>query len=137
MTLFEILDNIISKKRVLKASQLKDCDAFIIQRYLSFIGNKGLVLILNKFINSNKTLFTDSERFHNTCLSLVPKMSSRYINYIKKEKKKKDDHEKIKQYVCKHHRLSRKELDAYLEIDSSLINEYKKIFDIFEGHKKL
>lgn len=137
MTLFEILDNIISKKRVIKASQLKNCDAFIIQRYLSFIGNKGLILILNKFINSNKALFADAERFHNTCISLVPKMSSRYINYVKKEKKKKDDAEKIKDFVCKRYRLSRRELSEYLEIDTTLINEYKKIFDVFEGQKKL
>ena len=58
--LFQALETILTKKNVMEGSGVQNLEPFIIQRYLSFIQNRGIILILNNFfsfhpntINSN------------------------------------------------------------------------------------
>lgn len=132
MSLFNLLETILTKKNIVEGSKLKNLEPFIIQRYLSFINNKVLILIINNFINSKKSLFADKERFYLTCLNFVPTMSNRFIPYIKKSKAKKDHTEKLKVLACTEYRISRKELDEYLQVDSNLLKEFENALDLFK-----
>ena len=116
----------------MEGSGVQNLEPFIIQRYLSFIQNRGIILILNNFLNSKISIFQDKKRFYKTCMELLPKMSKQYITYIKKTKSKKDSQEEIKNLACKEYRISKKELEDYISIDPSVLKEFEQVLDLYK-----
>lgn len=132
MSPFSVLESLITKQKPLKERETAHIDPYMIQRYLSFIKNKGLVLLINNLINSKKTLFLNKFLFYNTCFVLIPKMKHQYISYIKKERKKKEKEESYKKTICNDFRISLKELEEYISIDADVLTEYKNSADLYK-----
>ena len=92
MTFFNTLNDVLFYK---KGNQLSNVDhytdfsPFLINRWVSMY-SPDMCSIINDTMNRYHSLFDDKRQMYKLYLNLLPKVSSKYIRYIKKKKVDKD-----------------------------------------------
>lgn len=121
MTFFEILRCLLfSKNRnneEVNNESLAQFTPFMVNRWLSFYDNSKTIFV-NETLNRFTSLFedkTDIYRFYN---NLIPQFKFKKINYIKKNKEKKDEDNSIA-VIAKNNMLSVREIQSYIDLTNN------------------
>lgn len=133
MKLFDFLKDIIYKKQ---GDLLEDLDSkkefqpYLIQRWLSMY-SPDVSNAMNESTNRLWTIFGDKEDWYKSFLYLLPILKFKKIEYIKKNKKEKNEilqkKEDTIKFLAKNHELSEREIRTYIDNFDIDISTYQKV----------
>ena len=123
MTFFNTLNDILFYK---KGNQLSNVDnyndfsPFLVNRWVSMY-SPNMCNIVNDTMNRYHSLFDDKRQMYRLYLNLLPRVSSKYIRYIKKKKVDKDkvdtEEEERVSALAKGLELSKREINNYINYE--------------------
>ena len=123
MTFFEVLRSLLFSKNksseVLDSESLSHFTPYMINRWLSFYDTKKTVFV-NETLNKFSTLFEDKNDAYKFYTNLIPLLKFKKINYIKKNKEKKDEDTSIG-IIAKNNMLSKREILTYIDLQQNII----------------
>jgi hypothetical protein len=123
VTFFNTLNDILFYK---KGNQLSNVDnyndfsPFLVNRWVSMY-SPNMCNIVNDTMNRYHSLFDDKRQMYRLYLNLLPRVSSKYIRYIKKKKVDKDkvdtEEEERVSALAKGLELSKREINNYINYE--------------------
>lgn len=122
-SIFEHIDNIINLKIPYTIIEGEEFSPYILQRWISMISPE-ICNFINETSNSQYSVISDKQKFHDYLLSVIPKIGRKKIQYIKKEKQNSLEQNKediIKEYA-KRLEISYRELKSILELDPNFLS---------------
>jgi DNA polymerase III delta subunit len=131
MTIFEVLDDVISTK---SGTLLDDVDnekefvPFLVQRWLSMY-SPSFAQVVNCTTNSYWRSFTSKQEWYKYFITIIPKSSNKRIPYIKKMKKEtvKGIEKEHIQYLAERLELSQREINQYISMKQLTNKELEKV----------
>ena len=118
MTFFEILSDLFYNKKNIDTKDqetLQQFTPYLVNRWLSFYDNNKAVFV-NETINKFTGLFDDKNDMYNFYLNLIPKSRFKKINYIKKNKNKKEEEDNNISVIAKNKNISKREVALYIDL---------------------
>lgn len=114
---FEILKNLLFNKTSDVSSfnqeDLQEFSPFIVNRWLSFY-DRSRAIITNEILNKYSSVFDNKEDQYRFYYNIIPKLSFKKINYIKKVKTKKEELNDIS-LLAKNKNISEREIKNYID----------------------
>jgi hypothetical protein len=130
MTIFSQLKDVIETKsgRLLDDfDTFQDFQPYLICRWIS-MHNPQFAILLNDTTNHLYKGLVSKEQWYQLLISIIPKDKYRYIKYIKKSKKEKNQDESIIQQLAVTLQTSQREVCQFLEHEQTNIKEIRKMF---------
>lgn len=125
MTFFELLTNTFytKKEQVLDSESSQYFNGYMFNRWLSFYSD-NLAIFTNDTLNKFGYIFdTDKQSQYSLFFNLIPKLRYKHIKYIKKKKEKIENGEAVPlNQIAKHHFMSSKELQQYVDLAKEIAN---------------
>jgi len=119
-TIFDFLNDILFSKKKTAFQSVDDAklfSPFLVNRWISMYSPECAIVInkLAKYIS----VFENKQDLYNFLVTMVPKVSKRNINYIKKIKEDKNKKEEVDfvSLLSKKHEISKREIKEYLLIE--------------------
>jgi hypothetical protein len=123
MTFFEILRSLLFSKNKnneeINNESLAQFTPFMVNRWLSFYDNSKTIFV-NETLNRFTSLFEDRAEMYKLYNNLIPQFKFKKINYIKKNKEKKDEDNNIA-VIAKNNMLSIREVQSYIDLANNKI----------------
>ena len=123
MTFFNTLNDVLFYKKGDKLDNIDhytDFSPFLINRWCSMY-SPDMCRIVNDTMNRYHSLFEDKQQMYKLYLNLLPRVSQKYIRYIKKKKVDKDkvDTEELERVaaIAQGLELSKREINNYIEYE--------------------
>jgi hypothetical protein len=123
MTFFEILRSLLFSKNKnneeINNESLAQFTPFMVNRWLSFYDNSKTIFV-NETLNRFTSLFEDRAEMYKLYNNLIPQFKFKKINYIKKNKEKKEEDNNIA-VIAKNNMLSIREVQSYIDLANNKI----------------
>jgi hypothetical protein len=123
MTFFEILRSLLFSKNKnneeINNESLAQFTPFMVNRWLSFYDNSKTIFV-NETLNRFTSLFEDRAEMYKLYNNLIPQFKFKKINYIKKNKEKKEEDINIA-VIAKNNMLSIREVQSYIDLANNKI----------------
>ena len=123
MTFFNTLNDVLFYKKGDKLDNIDhytDFSPFLINRWCSMY-SPDMCRIVNDTMNRYHSLFEDKQQMYKLYLNLLPRVSQKYIRYIKKKKVDKDkvDTEELERVaaIAQGLELSKREINNYIKYE--------------------
>lgn len=121
MTIFDVISDIAFTKKSKSSDFLEDESLFVpymVNRWLSMYSPN--LAITSNIVNKYLTVFDDKQTLYRFFINIFPKVPSKRIAYIKKQKleKKENNHKQVAQNL----ELSEREVQQYIDFFENQIN---------------
>lgn len=120
MAFFDVINDILFHKRGDKLDNVDhytDFSPFLVNRWCSMY-SPNMCHIINQTMNRYHSLFEDKRLMYKLYLSIVPRVSQRFIRYIKKPKKDPvDEQEDDIPTIARGLELSKREINIYIQYE--------------------
>jgi hypothetical protein len=116
MTIFDYLNDILFTKGDKSFKNIEDeadFQPYLVNRWISMYSPEVAYLI-NETTNKYYSTFTEKHDIFKLLRSVIPKMSRKRINYIKKPKKDKENIQECVDLLAKNLEISKKEIYIYI-----------------------
>jgi hypothetical protein len=121
MTFFDIISHLFYKRPIKEAS-LEEADIqqftpYMISRWLSFYDKRQCILS-NETLNRFHSIDENKSSLYKLYYELIPKLSYKKIQYIKKTKESKDENSLEANIImlAKNHNISSREVKMYMDL---------------------
>jgi hypothetical protein len=119
MTFFDILRSLLFSKNKsnddINNESLSQFTPYMVNRWLSFYDNKKVIFV-NETLNKFCSLFEDKNQMYKFYNNLIPQSKFKKINYIKKNKEKKELEDNSISVIARNNMLSTREIQTYIDL---------------------
>lgn len=122
MNIFDFISSILFKKQkncLNTVDEENNFSPFMLNRWLSMYS--PLVAVHCNIINRYLGIFENKKELYNFFLAVMPQVTSKRINYIKKHKEEKNDTNSDIEKVAYSLELSQREINQYIAFKQSFI----------------
>lgn len=115
MTIFDFINSLLFSKNKAGLTSQDQESAFLpymVNRWASMYS--PTVALKCNVLNKYHSLFDDKKMIYSLFLNILPKVKSKRINYIKKQKEKQTEADNVLQLVAKNLELSQREIQQYI-----------------------
>jgi len=124
MTIFDIINAFLFKKKNIQSLNLEDDSAFqpfLVNRWLSFYST-DIARFTNATFNKFSSLFEDKNDLFKFYKALTPERRFKRINYVKKVKiQKNEEFDKKLKVVAENKMISQRELKQYVDLYKTIV----------------
>jgi len=130
--LFDFLKDIIYRKKgdlLDNPENHQEFQPYLMQRWLS-MHSPNLAKIINATTNRLYTTFETKQDWYRGLLTTIPKTYFKKINYIKKNKKEKENQKEFNEiisFIAKNKQISKREVEMYVDEFNLNIDDIKRV----------